>query len=53
MRALSVTTAMAMAVTAVLSSQQAGQQPPVFRSSVDVIQVDVSLSIAMGARCAD
>ena len=42
MRALSVAAAMWIAVTAVLSSQQAGQQPPVFRSSVDVIQVDVS-----------
>src|SRR6185436_9780204 len=42
MRALSVATAVSMAVTAGLSSQQAGQQPPVFRSSVDVIQVDVS-----------
>jgi VWFA-related protein len=42
MRASSVTTIMSLAVTAALSSQQAGQQAPVFRSSVDVIQVDVS-----------
>jgi VWFA-related protein len=42
MRGLSVMTAMSVAVTAVLSSQQARQQPPVFRSSVDLIQVDVS-----------
>ena len=42
MRTLGIALLASVAATAALRSQQAGQQPPVFRSSVDVIQVDVS-----------
>src|SRR5690349_16914704 len=42
MRTSLVGTAGAAALTVVLSAQQAAQNPPVFRSTVDVIQVDVS-----------
>ncbi|HXT68301.1 MAG TPA: VWA domain-containing protein [Vicinamibacterales bacterium] len=42
MRASSTGVAAIAAFAVALSAQQAGQNPPVFRSSVDVIQVDVS-----------
>jgi len=42
MRAWCTGVAATAAFAVALSAQQAGQNPPVFRSSVDVIQVDVS-----------
>ena len=42
MRTCGVALALAAAVTTAVRTQQAGQQTPVFRSAVDIVQVDVS-----------
>ena len=52
MRILGIALLASVAATAALPSQQSGQQPPVFRSSVDVIQVDVSAIDRDSHRCA-